>query len=306
MQWLTADHYKQQTLFSQGDGELPQTHGNIPPGVDAQPDTVNVPTHHTDAGLQPPLAMLTKPEISVIVPAWNEAKELPRTLSLLQGALGELGRAAEIVVVDNASTDGTADIARANGALVVPEAERRIARARNAGAATARGRFLIFVDADTHPSAELLRASLSLLDSGTVCGGGAQVTFETPNRTLYRWGTAFWNAIALRLNLAAGCYVFATREAFEATGGFSEQVYAGEEVLFSLRMQRWGRRNGQRFQLLREPRVQTSARKAEWFSLWQHLGLLALLIVFPFALRSRRLCGFWYRRPGHKHLILLR
>ena len=92
--------------------------------------------------------------------------------------------------------------------------------------------------------------------------------------------------------------MFATREAFAATGGFSEQVYAGEEVLFSLRMQRWGRRHGKRFSVLREPRVQTSARKAEWFSLCQHLALVTLLALFPFALRSRRLCGFWYRLPG--------
>jgi len=259
---------------------------------------MNRPANQTDEELHPLRAAHVEPEVSVIVPAWNEADELPNTLPVLQRALGELGRSAEIVVVDNASTDGTAEIARTQGARVVREPERRIARARNAGAAASRGRFLIFVDADTRPSAELLRASLSLLDSGTVCGGGAQVAFETLDRTLYRWGTAFWNAIALRLNLAAGCYVFATRQAFDATGGFSERVYAGEEILFSLRMHRWGRRHGQRFSVLREPPVQTSARKAEWFSLWQHLGLLALLTLFPFALRSRRLCGFWYRRPG--------
>lgn len=256
------------------------------------------PANHTNEKLQPRRVAPREPEVSVIVPAWNEADELPRTLLVLQCALGELGRAAEIVVVDNASTDGTAEIARRHGAQVVRESERRIARARNAGAAASRGGFLIFVDADTRPSTELLRASLSLLDSGAVCGGGAQVAFETLDRILYRWGTTFWNGIALRLNLAAGCYVFATREAFEATGGFSERVYAGEEILFSLRMHRWGRRHGQRFRVLREPPVQTSARKAEWFSLWQHLALLALLTLFPFALRSRRLCGFWYRRPG--------
>ena len=107
--------------------------------------------------------------------------------------------------MDHASTDGTRGIARALSAHVVHEPERRIARARNAGAAALRGRFLIFVDADTRPSAELLRASLSRLHSGAVCGGGAQVAFETLDRILYRWGTIFWNAIALRLNLAAGC-----------------------------------------------------------------------------------------------------
>ena len=258
------------------------------------------PAKYTDEGLQPPPAVLAKPEISVIVPAWNEADELPRTLPALQCALGELGLAAEIVVVDNASTDNTATIAREHGARVVSEVERQIARARNTGARAAHGRVLIFVDADTWPSGELLRAACSALDSGTVCGGGAQVAFENLDRRLYRSGTALWNALARRFHLAAGCFVFATREAFEAVGGFSEQVYAGEEVAFSIHMQRWGRRHGQRFVVLPEPAVLTSGRKADWYSLWQHLGLLALLTVFPFALRFRKLCGFWYRRPETK------
>jgi glycosyltransferase involved in cell wall biosynthesis len=237
-------------------------------------------------------------DISVIIPAWNEAEWLPRTLDAVQLALAGLGRSAEIIVVDNASTDATASIAREHGVRVVPEAERQIARARNSGARAARGRVLIFVDADTWPSAELLRASWAAMDSGTVCGGGAQIAFEDLDRRLYRSGTALWNALSRRLHLAAGCFVFASREAFDAAGGFSEQVYAGEEIAFSLRMQRWARRHGQRFVVLPEPAVLTSGRKADWYSLWQHLGLLSLLIVFPFALRSRRLCGFWYRRPG--------
>ena len=57
--------------------------------------------------------------------------------------------------------------------------------------------------------------------------------------------------------------MFATREAFAATGGFSEQAYAGEEVLFSLRMQRWGRRHGKRFCVLREPRAEERARQPQ-------------------------------------------
>lgn len=235
--------------------------------------------------------------ISIIIPAWNEAEWLPRTLAAVHRALADLPVFAEVIVVDNASTDTTAAIAREHGARVVSEVERQIARARNTGARAAFGNMLIFVDADTWPSGELLRAGWAALDSGRVCGGGAQVAFEDLDRGFYRSGTAVWNALARRFNLAAGCFVFATREAFEAVGGFSEQVYAGEEVVFSLHMQRWGRRHGQRFVVLPEPTVLTSKRKADWYPLWQHLGLLALLLVFPFALRFRRLCGFWYRRP---------
>jgi len=52
------------------------------------------------------------------------------------------------VIVDNASTDGTAQVASALGARVVPEHVRNIAAVRNTGAAAASGRYLFFADAD--------------------------------------------------------------------------------------------------------------------------------------------------------------
>ena len=62
----------------------------------------------------------------------------------------------ELIVCDNNSTDRTAEIARAAGATVVFEPVNQIARARNSGAAAATGDWLIFVDADSHPSADCL------------------------------------------------------------------------------------------------------------------------------------------------------
>jgi fumarate hydratase, class II len=237
------------------------------------------------------------PELSIVIPAWNEARWLPATLDRIQAACVDLGRMVEIVVVDNASTDGSAQIAHDRGARVVREEERCIARARNSGARAARGRFLIFVDADTWPSAELLRVSRDAMASGTLCGGGARVIFDALDHAVYRWGADLWNRLAGRLHLAAGCFVFATREAFEGVGGFSEQVYAGEEIFFSRRMKRWGRRHGQPFRVLDAPPVLTSGRKAQWYAPSQHLLVVTMVLLFPLALRSRRLCWFWYRRP---------
>jgi glycosyltransferase involved in cell wall biosynthesis len=236
-------------------------------------------------------------DVSIIVPAWNEAEWLPRTLDAIEEARVGLAGSSEVIVVDNASSDGTGEIARGLGVRVVLEPERQISRARNTGARAARGHMLVFVDADTWPSEELLRASVSAMASREVCGGGAQVSFDSLDNAMYRAGLRLWNGLARRLNLAAGCFIFATRAAFQGVGGFSEQVYAGEEVLFSRRMARWGRQNGQRFRVLPAPPVLTSGRKAVWFSPWQHLALLTTLAVFPFALRFRGMCGFWYRRP---------
>ncbi|WP_019623395.1 glycosyltransferase [Thioalkalivibrio thiocyanoxidans] len=236
------------------------------------------------------------PALSVIVPAWNEAQWLPQTLAALQQALANADRQTEIIVVDNASTDSTPQIAQQAGCRVVFEPTRQISRARNAGARAACGDYLLFVDADTWPDADLIRTTLQALDSGEVCGGGARVAFDHLTHRIYRWGAAAWNALSARLGLAAGCYVFCTREAFEAIGGFSERVYAGEEVFLSRAMARWGHQHGQRFQMLETP-VMTSGRKADWFSPAHHILVVLQALLLPWSLRSRRLAWFWYTRP---------
>ena len=237
-------------------------------------------------------------QLSIIVPAWNEADELPATLAHLRRACDQIGVHAEVIVVDNASTDDTAALAREGGAQVVVEPRRGIARARNAGATAAGADLLMFIDADTRPPAQLIDAAYRAMTTGRLCGGGALVAFDQPLDSLaYRQGARAWNAISRRLRLAAGCFVFCTREAFEAVGGFNDRLYAGEEVFLSRRLARWGASRNMPFEVLASPAVVTSARKVQWFSRWQHLAAVAMVLVFPLALRSRRLSWFWYTRP---------
>ena len=92
--------------------------------------------------------------LSVVVPAFNEEKVLPRSLAAIRTALAAFDD-AELIVCDNNSTDRTAAIAREAGAQVVFEHVNQISRARNAGARAARGDWLLFVDADSYPSREL-------------------------------------------------------------------------------------------------------------------------------------------------------
>ncbi|MGM0676372.1 glycosyltransferase [Ectothiorhodospira marina] len=241
--------------------------------------------------------MTAHPQVSIIIPAWNEGGWIGRTLEAVNAARARQPEPSEVIVVDNASTDDTAAIAEAAGARVVFEPEQRIARARNAGAAAARGEWLIFVDADTWPDGPLLQATLTALGSGQVCGGGARIRFDRLSLSAYRLGMMAWNALSSRLGLAAGCYLFCTRDAFERVGGFTEKVYAGEEVFLSRRLARDGRHRGQVFHILDDPPVLTSGRKTEWFGPWQHLLMTLVVLLVPFALRSRRLSWFWYRRP---------
>jgi len=201
------------------------------------------------------------------------------------------------VVVDNNSSDQTAEFARRFGARVVFEPINQISRARNTGAHHARGRYLIFLDADTRVPAALLQKTLKLLQSGRCAGGGSTVKPDRRLKPLFHFGVEFWNRISRTLRVAAGCYVFCTRQGFTAVGGFSEKVYVGEELWFSRDYRRWARSRGMSFRILHQTPVITSARKLAWFPAFRSLLVVAAMIFFPMIARSRKLCGFWYRRP---------
>ena len=81
--------------------------------------------------------------ISFVVPAFNEETVLGRTLDSVHAAAAGSGHQYEVIVVDDASTDRTAEIARARGARVVAVAHRQIAAVRNAGARVATGDVII-------------------------------------------------------------------------------------------------------------------------------------------------------------------
>lgn len=237
-------------------------------------------------------------DYSIIIPAYNEEALLPRTLQSVQHAISVQERAGEVIVVDNNSSDRTAAIARQSGARVVPESINQISRARNAGGRAAAGRYLIFLDADTVLSPELLEKALRLLASGSCCGGGAQVFGDTEVSPMAGRLMALWNKLSLRFRLAAGCFVFCLREGFDSSGGFSEKVYASEEIWFSRRLADWGRQRNMVFEIITRPGIVTSMRKTQWYTGWDMLGMLLMLTLFPPAVYFRRLCRPWYERPS--------
>ena len=238
------------------------------------------------------------PDYSIIIPAYNEAAELPSTLASIRKAMEAVSYAGECLVVDNNSTDSTTTVARTHGAdLVVQEPINQIARARNAGAARASGRSLIFIDADTRIRPELLAEALHRLEDTPCVGGGSVIKFESEVSIIGRIGIGTWERISRFTRIAAGSFIFCRREAFEAVGGYDESLYASEEVRFSRRIKKWGTSEGLGFVILDEAPALTSARKLNWYSGPQILGWIALMLLMPIAVRSRKLCSFWYDRP---------
>jgi glycosyltransferase involved in cell wall biosynthesis len=233
--------------------------------------------------------------LSCIVPAHNEARLLGATLDALHAAARARAIAYEIVVVDDASTDRTAEVAAAAGARVLRVEHRHIAATRNAGAREATGDVLVFVDADTLVGADTLRAALEALADGAA-GGGAAVRLAGPLRAHER-ALIGMSVLAFRLaRIAPGCFVFCTRAAFEAAGGFDERYYAGEDVALSRALARQGR-----FVVLREA-VYTSARKLRTHAALDHFRLLVRFAWRRRALlHSRHGLELWYGERREEH-----
>jgi glycosyltransferase involved in cell wall biosynthesis len=96
------------------------------------------------------------PQISVVIPCLNEEEAVGRVVDQALEGIRRSGRTGEVVVVDNASTDGSAEVAAAHGARVVGEQRRGYGSAYLAGLAEARGEYIVMGDADeTYPLQEL-------------------------------------------------------------------------------------------------------------------------------------------------------
>ena len=226
--------------------------------------------------------------ISFIIPAHNEEFELSSTLVAIHAAASSAAQPYEIIVVDDASTDATPEIAAQGGAKVFRINRRQIAAARNAGARTAQGEYRFFVDADTRISREHVSEGIAALEAG-YAGGSARVAMDG---VVPGWGRVLLRAFSVLyfgLNLGAGAFLFTRRRNFEATGGFDEQYFVGEEVYFSLALKNLGR-----FKVLREPIV-TSGRKLRMYPAGQFLGdFFGVVVAGPRGARSRAKLRLWY------------
>lgn len=231
--------------------------------------------------------------LSFIVPAHDEAPLIRATLDALHAAARALQLDYEIIVVDDASTDATAAIAEAAGARVLHVAHRHIAATRNAGAGVAAGERLVFVDADTRVGAAVLAAATTAMDRGAV-GGGSAVRLLGDVRWSERLFTALLMHVFRFTRTAPGCFLYCTRRAFDAVGGFDERWYAAEDVALSRALTRHGH-----FVILREP-VWTSDRKLRTFGMAEHLRLaLHFALRGRRVLRSRERLALWYDKRRH-------
>lgn len=202
-----------------------------------------------------------------MIPAYNESRYLPTTIAAVRRAEARLGEPVEIIVGDNASTDGTAEVAVSLGARVVPVSIRCISAVRNTAASHATGKYLVFVDADDLMSENLLVEVKRVLDSGEYIGGGvARTRYDRDS-----WGIRITHGIVQSVLSFTGLSLFlfyTTAEAFEAAGRFNEDLLCTEDYDFAKRLRALGKHRGLRYKNLRSAYLVKSSRKFSEFGDW--------------------------------------
>jgi glycosyltransferase involved in cell wall biosynthesis len=235
-------------------------------------------------------------KVSVVVPAFNEERLLPGSLGSIRAAMegfDRLGWTSELIVCDNNSTDGTAQIAKGMGAQVVFEPVNQISRARNTGAARAAGDWIFFVDADSYPTVELFSEAADSIRAGCLAGGST-LACEDPRPGIALL-VGIWNAVSRISKLAAGSFIFCDAAAFREGGGFSEELYASEELDLFRRLKRLARREGRAIVILHRHPLLTSDRKLRLYGWGEHFRFLVKTVVSRGrTLRSREDCFTWY------------
>ncbi|KKA07863.1 glycosyl transferase family 2 [Pseudomonas ogarae] len=177
--------------------------------------------------------------VSIVIPMYNEARHIGRTLQAAQEAARQAGLACELIVVDNGSDDHGPRIANELGARVLIVPGVHIGALRNRGAAAALGDWLAFIDADIEMPADWLTLLLELEGhQGDVLG----LDLDTPRQA--PWFAEAWqrrsqrpgSRLQHRVQWLPSANLLMRRSWFERVGGFDETLRTGEDKDFSWRL----------------------------------------------------------------------
>jgi len=229
---------------------------------------------------------LGSPDISIVIPALNEANRIQSLLQTIRTAY-QGSHQPEVIIVDGGSQDNTVALAKQTGAKVLTTQPGR-AHQMNAGANIATGNILLFLHADTClPNGFDMDVHRTLNQPG-VSGGAFQLRIDgkEPGLRLVEWGIK-WRSILLQLPYGDQA-LFLKTETFRKLGGFPELPIM-EDFVFVRRLQAKGK------VALAHSSVLTSARR------WQKVGIFKttlinqLVIVAYFLGISLDQIAYWYR-----------
>lgn len=175
--------------------------------------------------------------VSVIIPTRNAAQYLERCLKSVRSQTYD---GIEIIVVDNASVDGTIEIARRYADKILAAGPERSAQV-NFGVKHARGRYIYKVDADFELDPRVVEQCVSAVQEGS----DAVVVHNSPDSRI-SWIAKLrkFEVDMYKYDLTHSSARFLKKEVFDRAGGFNEQITAGEDYDFQNRLNRLGCKTG--------------------------------------------------------------
>ncbi len=200
-----------------------------------------------------------KPFVSIIIPALNEEKYIEATLKSIRNQYYK-GK-YEIIVADWMSKDDTVKIAKKYADKVVTVKEKGVARGRNIGAKLAKSDVLIFVDADTVLTPNVLNAINDKMQNDKIAGGTC-LFLPNDNKLLHKVMAILGNAILImstktKFSYAPAMCTFYRKDIFEKEGGFNEGFASCDDNDLATRIKKHGK-----FVFVMKP-VLTSFRRYE-------------------------------------------
>ncbi len=176
--------------------------------------------------------------VTVVIPVRNAANWLPECLASVLAQLP-----AEVIVVDGASTDHTAEIARAAGARVLSDGGRGVPAARMLGARAAQHTVLALIDADVVLPDGALAALLGEFEAGRF--DGLQFALKSESVPGDYWGQALaWHHNHSRVRSWFGVCATLIRKDLLLAAGFDESFRSGEDIELRIRLEQAGARLG--------------------------------------------------------------
>ena len=227
------------------------------------------------------------PQVSIIIPSWNDARSLSRTLDCLQGLEGITD--AEIIVAASGDNSGVEQAVAGRARLLWPRQWTRAAH-MNTGAAVAHGEILFFLHADSYPSMNALELIHGALSDARVVGGAFEHLFAEPGWSL-RMITLI-NRIRYRLtrNYYGDQGIFVRASVFRLMGGYKD-LQILEDLEFTQRLKGVGRTV-----LVKVP-LRTSGRRFLTQGPWRTFFFIVwLLLLHTLRLDTQRYAERWRGR----------
>ena len=212
--------------------------------------------------------MAKNPEVSIIIPTYNEEKYIGAALSSIRRQ--KFSKKCEIIIGDGCSKDKTAKIARDYGARVVEEKYGTPSGGRHAAAMKARGKILAFTGADVEVAPDWLEKAIEPIEKGKADWvlGSVEPLDGTP---LDGALVFLLRPIAVLMSALGLPYVYAenmvcTAKIYEKSGGFNPELITGEDTDFAIRLRKTGR-----FRFVGAADVKVSMRRVHKWGYWKYI-----------------------------------